>query len=142
MSIASYTDGEGFTFRVFSSMYIDWGLEIMSPGGEQLYYSPSSLSNESYGHKLNPERNFEDWDEAEDAAFGGDESAFVPWEEKDWKESLASEADDFLDAYTVSCKTCDKVINPQTAKCVLGPLKRDLATAHNEGFYCDGCSVE
>jgi hypothetical protein len=109
-------------------MYIDWGLEIVSPNGEELYYSPSSLSNESYGHKLNPERNFEDWDEAEEAAFDGDDSAFVPWDEKDWKESLENDSDDLLEAYTVTCKTCEKVINPQSAKMV------------DSEFYCDGCS--
>ena len=81
-------------------MYMDWGLEIRGNLGlaEDLYYSPSSLSNESYGHKPNPEK-FEDWDEAENAALEGDEDAFVPWNEEDWKECLKSEADDFIEAY-------------------------------------------
>jgi hypothetical protein len=143
MSIASYTDSEGFTFRVFSSLYVDWGLEIMDPDGNELYYSPSSLSNESYGHKPNPEKDFMDWDDAEAAALEGDEDAFVSWETKDWRESLESESDDLLDAYTVSCKTCNKVINSQTAKCVfMGGRGTDPATAHLEGFYCDGCFTE
>ena len=126
----SYTNKEKFTFRVFSSMSIDWGLEITSPDGEELYYNPSSLSNESYGHKPNPERNFEDWDEAEQEAIAGDETAFVPWDEKDWKESLESEADDFLDAYTVTCKACEKVTNPQTSNRV------------DDNFFCTGCSPQ
>ena len=130
MSIAAYTNSEGFTFRVFSSMYMDWGLEITSPKGEELYYSPCSLSNESYGHKPNPAKGFEDWDEAEDAALDGDETAFLPWEEKDWKESLESEANDLLEAYTVSCKKCEKVTNPQTSEMV------------GDHFFCTGCSPQ
>lgn len=124
----TYTNSEGFTFRVFSSMYLDWGLEITDPNGEELYYNPSSLSNESYGHKPNPERNFEDWDEAEQEAIAGDESAFVPWDEKDWKESLESNADDFLEAYTVICSICEKTVNPQVCK------------LDGSKFHCDGCS--
>ena len=131
MSTATFTNKEKFTFRVFSSMYIDWGLEITGPDGEELYYCPSSLSNESYGHKPNPKRDFVDWDEAEQEAMAGDETAFVPWDEKDWKESLESNADDFLEAYTVMCEACKKSINPQTAKMVNSPCSE---------FYCDGCS--
>ena len=126
----SYTNSEGFTFRVFSSMYIDWGLEITDPNGEELYYNPSSLSNESYGHKPNPERDFADWDEAEQEAIAGDETAFVPWDEKDWKESLESNADDFLEAYTVSCAVCEKVINSQ------------VAVRFNLKLHCAGCSPD
>jgi hypothetical protein len=127
----SYTNSEGFTFRVFSSLYMDWGLEITGPNGEELYCNPSSLSNESYGHKPNSAKGFEDWDDAEEAALDGDETAFVPWNEKDWKENLANEADDLLEAYTVTCETCKKVLNPQTAKMVNSPCSE---------FYCDGCS--
>jgi hypothetical protein len=124
----TYTNSEGFTFRVFSSMYIDWGLEITGPSGEELYYNPSSLSNESYGHKPNPERDFADWDEAEQEAMAGDESAFVPWDEKDWKESLEAESADLLEAYTVICSICEKTVNPQIC---------ELAGSE---FHCDGCS--
>ena len=126
----TYTDSEGFTFRVFSSMYIDWGLEITSPSGEELYYNPSSLSNESYGHKPNPERDFADWDEAEQEAIAGDEAAFVPWDEKDWRTCLKEESDDFLEAYTVYCGICKKIVNPQNAK------------MFNLEFHCDGCSPD
>ena len=126
----SYTNSEGFTFRVFSSMYIDWGLEITDPNGEELYYNPSSLSNESYGHKPNSAKGFEDWDDAEEAAIAGDETAFVPWVEKDWKESLESEADDLLEAYTVSCAVCEKVINSQ------------VAVMFNSKLHCAGCSPD
>ena len=100
MTVAKYTDSEGFTFRVFSSMYVDWGLEIKAPDGNDLYYSPSSMCNEAYGHKPNPKK-YEDWDEAEQASFEGDSKAFVPWNQKDWKECLESEADTFLEAYVL-----------------------------------------
>ena len=131
MTIATFTDSDKYTFRVFSSMYIDWGLEITSPEGEELYYSPSSLSNESYGHKPNPERDFVDWEDAEEASIGGDSEAFVAWDEKDWKESLASEAHDLLEAYTVQCKSCEKLVNPQNAKLF-----------NSAEYHCDGCSPE
>jgi hypothetical protein len=122
-----FTHPEGFTFRVFSAMYEDWGLEITDPDGNELYYSPSSLSNDSYGHKPNPKK-YEDWEDAEEAAIDGDDDAFIPWDNSDWKECLADQADELLEAYTVSCKTCEKVVNPQTAKYL------------SEDFYCEGCS--
>lgn len=124
----AYTDKDGIVFRVFSSMYIDWGLEITSPNGEELYYSPSSLSNEIYGHKINPKRDFVDWEDAEQAAFDGDSEAFVPWEDSDWASCLKSEADDLLDAYTVMCSACEKTINPSSAALV------------ETEFFCAGCN--
>ena len=128
MTVATFTDSDKYTFRVFSSMYMDWGLEITSPDGEELYYSPSSLSIESYGVKPNPDRDFIDWEEAEDAAAAGDEQAFVQWGEKDWKECLLHEGDTLLEAYTIHCMSCEKLVNPQNAK------------LFNEEYHCDGCS--
>ena len=101
MTIATYTTPDNaFRLRVFSSMYLDWGLEIQVNIGleKDLYYSPSSLSRESYGFKPNSEK-YENWEDAEDAAIDGDDAAFVPWESQDWQECLASESDDFLEAY-------------------------------------------
>lgn len=125
-----YTDKEGHTFRVFSTMYIDWGLEITGPSGEELFYSPSALSNESYGYKMNPDRNFVDWEEAEQEQHAGDEQAFVPWDEEDWKECLSSQSDELLDAYTVICVSCEKTINHSSA--VLAGTE----------FFCAGCENE
>ena len=101
--VAKYITEDDFVFEVYSTMYIDWGLRIVSPKDEddqrtELYYSPSSMSNESYGHKPNPKK-YEDWDEAENASLNGDTNAFVPWNQRDWKECLESEADTFLEAY-------------------------------------------
>jgi hypothetical protein len=131
MTIATFTDSDKYTFRVFSSMYIDWGLEITGPEGEELYYSPSSLSNESYGYKPNPERDFVDWEEAQDAAAAGDDDAFVAWDEKDWKECLSHEGDTLLEAYTIHCMSCEKLVNPQNAKLF-----------NSAEYHCVGCSPE
>ena len=98
MTHGEYTDKEGYTYRVYSTMYVDWGLEI-SQGDKTIFYNPSALSNESYGWSPNPDR-YEDWDEAMDAAGEGDDEAFVAWTAKEWSECLESEADDLLDAYT------------------------------------------
>ena len=122
MTIATYTTPDNiFRIRVFASMYVDWGLEIQGNLGleDDLYYSPSSLSNESYGHKPNPEK-FEDWDEAENASLDGDEDAFVPWTEEDWKECLESEADTFIEAY----------VSPEMLKFI-----DDWTELHGEDFF-------
>ena len=42
MTIATHTTKDGFTLRVFSSMYIDWGLEIKDPQGCLLYTSDAA----------------------------------------------------------------------------------------------------
>ena len=59
-----YTDKDGFTFRVFNTMYIDWGLAI-SKGGEDVYYCPSALCRESYGFKPPEDMEYEDALEAD-----------------------------------------------------------------------------
>lgn len=94
------TTKDGFTLRAFSSMYVDWGLEIShprQPGGESLFYNPSCLSAESWGTKPHPK--YGDWDEADQASREGDEDAFVPWNEEDWKEALLDQADELIEAY-------------------------------------------
>jgi hypothetical protein len=123
-----YTDKDGIVFRVFSSMYIDWGLEITSPNGEELYCSPSSLCSMVYGHKVNPKRDFVDWEDAEQAFEEGDSDAFIPWEVSDWKACLKSESDELLDAYTVMCSVCEKTINPSSSALV------------GTEFFCAGCN--
>ena len=128
MTIATFTDSDNYTFRVFSSMYLDWGLEIIGPNGEELYYSPSSLCRESYGFKPNPARDFVDFEDAEQSALDGDDDAFVPWEESDWRECLKDEGDQLIEAYTVYCVSCENVVNPENSR------------MFNLEFFCDGCS--
>jgi hypothetical protein len=48
-TIASYTTPDGYTIRVFDSMYLDYGIAIIRPDGTEGYYSPHALSSESYG---------------------------------------------------------------------------------------------
>jgi hypothetical protein len=91
----SYTTPEGYTLRVCSSMYIDWGLSIRF-AGFQVFYGPCCLSAESYGRKPNPAYGFEDWDEAEAS---DQDDAFIPWSDEDWRECLQEEADTFIEAY-------------------------------------------
>jgi len=84
-----YTDEEGYTFTVYSSLYTDWGLTI-EKDGKELFSNPHCLSNESYGHKAPDDMDYEEAEEKD---------ALVPWTEKDWKECLKNEADTFLEAF-------------------------------------------
>ena len=79
-------DGK-YTIRVFSTMYVDWGLEIVEvQTGEVKFYNSHCLSNESYGFT----RENED---------GKELSEGVPWTDEEWKETLTDEADKFVEAY-------------------------------------------
>ena len=89
---------DGFTFRVYETMYVDYGLEILYKG-ESLFINPSCLSRESYGSKPNPHHDYGDWDEAEDALYNGVEDAFVPWVDADWKEYFEADVDQLIEAY-------------------------------------------
>ena len=130
MTIATFTDSDKYTFRVFSSIYVDWGLEITGPNGEELHYSPSSLCRDNYGFKPNPARDFVDFEDAEEAAIAGDNEAFVAWDMQDWLSCLDDEADALLEAYTIHCMSCENLVNPVNAK------------MFNLEFFCDGCSPE
>ena len=65
-------DGHEFTGRVFSTMYLDWGFEILRDG-ETVFYSPCFLSAESYGFY------FEDEDEETEAE---------EWSMDDWQSAI------------------------------------------------------
>lgn len=73
---------EGYDIKVFSSMYMDYGLEI-TRAGETLYYNPHCLSCESYG-----------CDYGDD---GDDEP--IPWTKKEWEERLEWEAGELIDCF-------------------------------------------
>ena len=92
----THTTKDGFKLEVFSSMYVDWGLSI-ERDGKDLFSNPCCLSNECYG--LKPAPQYEDWDEAEVAAMDGDDNAFVPWTDADWRECLEREAETLIEAY-------------------------------------------
>lgn len=95
--IASHTTDDGFVLSVHGSLYVDWGLAIHNKDGDQLFYNPCCLSNESWGSK--PSDKYDDWEAAEEASLKGDHNAFVPWEESDWVERLKEEADELIEAY-------------------------------------------
>ncbi len=97
MTIATHTTPDGWTLRVFSTMYLDYGIEILDPSKEEAYYSPCALSCEAYGR--GPSSKYESWDEAEDAELDGDEGAFVEWTQDDWIKTLASEANELIEAF-------------------------------------------
>lgn len=92
MTVASVTvrvDNRTYELRVFSSLYLDWGLEINEVRfGEKAekYYCPSSLSRESYGF------HWEDED-------GHELEEGIEWTEEEWAERLKSEAWELIDAY-------------------------------------------
>ena len=76
-----------YTIRVFSTMYVDWGLEIVEvETGETKFYNPCCLSNETYGFTT----------EDED---GKELSEGIPWTDEEWKETLTNEANEFVEAF-------------------------------------------
>ena len=48
----TFKTDDGFTLRIFSSGYLDWGLEIFAPNNESVYYNPHCISSESVGFHL------------------------------------------------------------------------------------------
>ena len=91
MTIAQYTNDEGYTLRVFSTMYMDWGVELIGPNHktrkiETLHYSPSGLSTECYGFH---------WEDEDDNPLEEGKS----WTKEEWLECLKAEMDDFIEAF-------------------------------------------
>lgn len=84
-TIAIYETDDGYTLRVFTSTYMDFGFEIEHDGRE-VFYSPSCLSSDCYGI------HWEDED-------GNPLDEGVDWTPEEWKECLENEADSFIEAY-------------------------------------------
>jgi hypothetical protein len=82
----SYTTPDGFTLRIFSSMYLDWGLEISGPDGENLYYNPHCIASDCVGFY------FEDED-------GEPLEEGIDWSDEDWQEYLECEADTLIECF-------------------------------------------
>ena len=82
----SYTTDDGFTLRVFSTMYLDWGLEILDPNGETVYYNPHCICSEYVG--------FNDEDEDGNILDEG-----VAWTDEEWVEYLKWEADSLIECF-------------------------------------------
>ena len=82
----SYTTDDGFTVRIFSTMYLDWGLEILDPSGESVYYNPHCIASDCVGF----------YNEDED---GNELEEGIPWSDNDWNEYLVFEADSLIEAF-------------------------------------------
>ena len=92
-----HTTTDGYTLTVYPTGYVDWGITI-TKDGKELFSSTHALGNESYGWKANPDK-FDDYEEACDAQANGDNEAIIEWDEDDWKECLANEADVIIEAF-------------------------------------------
>jgi hypothetical protein len=91
---------EGYTFEVYSSGYVDWGLRVTRDSdGEVIFNSPCELCNESYG--WNPpvcacSQPSEDG-ETECSECGAElPYERVEWTADEWREALAFIAEDYL----------------------------------------------
>jgi len=63
--------GDGFTLRIFSSGYLDWGLEIFAPNNESVYYNPHCIASDCVGFHHEDEE-------------GNELEEGIPWSDKDW----------------------------------------------------------
>ena len=77
---------EGFILRVFSTMYMDWGVELTHVDGAKFYYNPSGLSVESAGVF---------WEDSD----GNQLDEGVEWSQEDWLEYLAWDVDCWIETY-------------------------------------------
>jgi len=92
---AEITTRDGYIIRAFSSMYLDYGLEITPPNGQEGYfYSPCALSSESYGHNM-CEHCYENMREFEDCENP------QQWSESEWAGMLHEESDDLIEAFVM-----------------------------------------
>ncbi len=71
---------DGYSLCAYSTGYMDWGLDIVSPGGRVLLSNPHYLSNESWGFN-----DTENPDYCE------------PWSDKEWQKALEEQADALIE---------------------------------------------
>lgn len=85
-----YTREDGYTLRVFATMYVDWGVELTRKDKDgsvrTLHYNPSGLSLESYGF---------DWEDGQ----GNPLDEGTPWSDERWREALEEELGVFVELY-------------------------------------------
>jgi len=89
-TMAQITTRDGYIIRAFSSLYVDYGLEVTSSDGKERYYGPCALSSESYGWRMcdHCQENGGEHYDCENP---------VEWTEEEWAAALRHEADDLLD---------------------------------------------
>ncbi len=73
---------DGYSLCAYSTGYMDWGLDIVSPGGRVLLSNPHYLSNDSWGFN-DPED--EDSDER------------ISWTDLEWEKALEEQADNLIE---------------------------------------------
>ncbi len=80
---------DGYTVRVFCSAYVDYGIEVLDPNGQEVFYNPSYLSLESYGY------HYEDED-------GNPLDDGIPWSEDEWREPAIRLAEEIIECQAVT----------------------------------------
>jgi len=92
-----YTTPDGFTLLAHTGgAYMDYGLTIEhshyeGPHGDEIFYSPHALANESYGVDA-PEGA--EWEDVESGDVEG-----IPWGVAEWLRMLKNEAGELLEAF-------------------------------------------
>lgn len=79
-------EGQKYTGRVFSSMYLDWGFEILR-NGESIFYNPHFLGSECYGY------NHPDVWEEEEGIEGSE------WTAGEWKSAIMDLLEDMAPGF-------------------------------------------
>lgn len=67
---------KGYKIRAIDEGNMDFGLEIIGPQGDLLYFNPSCLSSSKWG-------------------YNGD----LEWSEKEWRNALKEHADSFINEH-------------------------------------------
>jgi len=89
MKVTTYHNGYKFEGRVFSSMYLDWGFELLRDG-ETVFYNPCFLSAESYGF------HYDDMDENTDPE---------EWGRDEWQEAIIDIMEEMICEYDGDLET-------------------------------------
>ena len=82
----TFKTDDGFTLRIFSGGYLDWGLEIFAPNNESVYYNPHCIASDCVGFHLEDE----DGNELEEG---------INWSDEDCREYLECEADSLIECF-------------------------------------------
>ena len=71
---------DGYSLCAYSTGFLDWGLDIVSPGGRVVFSSPCYLSIESWG-----------FNEIENSEYR------QPWSDREWEKALEEQADALIE---------------------------------------------
>lgn len=79
----SHKTEDGYSLCAYPTGYMDWGLDIVSPGGRVMLTNPCYLSNDSWGF------NYPEDEESSDER--------TPWSDREWEDALKQQADDLIE---------------------------------------------